>query len=92
MFFSLVSWQLLYEIVSCPYGKPSFEHIHCMVCEQPVPKEELKCLLNTHFESLILFKELCQQQPLCKILRFVVSGFLICALLTFARKQLLLLI
>lgn len=73
-------------------GNLAFEHIHCMVYEQPVPKEELKCLLYAHFESLILFKELCQQQPLCKILRIVVSRFLICALLTFARKQLLLLI
>lgn len=73
-------------------GKLAFECIHCMVYEHPVPREELKCLLYTHFESLILFKELCQQQPLCKILRIVVSRFLICALLTFARKQSLLLI
>lgn len=66
----------------------AFERIHCMVYEHPVPKEELKCLLYTHFESLILFTELCQQN-LCKVLCVVVSRFLICALLTFAGKQLL---
>lgn len=90
MFFSFAGCQPLYGIVSL--GNLAFEHIHCMVYEHPVPKEELKCLLYAHFESLILFTELCQQQPLCKILRVVVSAFVICALLTFARKQLLLLI
>lgn len=73
-------------------GNLAFERIHYMVYEHPVPKEELKCLLYAHFESLILFTEPCQQQPLCKILCVVVSRFLICALLAFARKQLLLLI
>lgn len=85
MFFSFVGCQLLYEIVSL--GNLAFEHIHCMVYEHPVPKEELKCLLYAHFESLILFTELCQQQPLCKILCVVISRFLICALLRFTRKQ-----
>lgn len=53
---------------------------------------ELKCLSYAHFEALVFFTELFRQQPLGRILHMVVSRFLISILLTFAIKQLLLLI